>query len=214
MIAGATQSHADRRLELAATVLLALAAVATAWASYQSSRWHGKQAEAQSSSIAARVESSKAAGVANRQAQIDVALFTQWIDAYAQGETELATFYLRRFRNEFEPAFRSWMATRPLRNPNAPLSPFDMPQYKLAATADAERLDAEAASASGEVRVYIQRADNYMLAVVLFAASLFFAGISTRLHARGSRIAILALGYVFFVATFVWVCTFPVTVSL
>ena len=37
---------------------------------------------------------------------------------------------------------------------------------------------------------YIQRADNYSLAVVLFAASLFFAGISTRLqlaHAADGR---------------------------
>jgi hypothetical protein len=46
----------DRRLELAATVLLAMAAVATAWAAYQSARWHGQQAEAQSASVAARVE--------------------------------------------------------------------------------------------------------------------------------------------------------------
>ncbi len=104
----------ERRLELAATVLLALAAVATAWASYQSSRWHGKQAQAQSASIAARVESSKAAAVANRQVQIDVALFTQWVDAYATGETELADFYRRRFRDEFEPAFEAWVATGPL----------------------------------------------------------------------------------------------------
>ena len=69
------------RLELAATVLLAIAAVATAWAAYQSARWHGEQARAQSASIAARVESTRQANVANRQAQIDVALFTQWVDA-------------------------------------------------------------------------------------------------------------------------------------
>ena len=67
-------------------MLLALAAVATAWASYQSTRWNGKQAEAQSASIAARVESTRQASVANRQAQVDVALFTQWVDAYAHGE--------------------------------------------------------------------------------------------------------------------------------
>ena len=130
----------DRRLELYATILLAMAAVATAWASYQSSRWHGKQAQAQSASIAARVESSKAAGVANRQVQIDVGLFTQWVDAYATGETELADFYRHRFREEFEPAFEAWIATRPLRNPRAPLSPFAMPEYELASTKEAERL--------------------------------------------------------------------------
>jgi hypothetical protein len=210
----APAEHWDRRLELLATVLLALAAVATAWASYQSSRWHGKQAEAQSASIAARVESSKAAAVANRQVQIDVALFTQWIDAYATGETELAAFYRQRFRDEFEPAFKAWLATEPVENPSAPLSPFAMPEYRLEATKEAERLEAEAADASDEVRIDIQRADNYVLAVVLFAVSLFFAGISTKLHARGARGAILGLGYAILLGTAVWIATFPVSVAI
>ena len=207
-------THAERRLELAATVLLALAAVATAWASYQSSRWHGKQAEAQSASIAARVESSKAADVANGQAQIDVAIFTQWVDAYATGETELAEFYAKRFRDEFRPAFEAWVATKPLKNPRAPLSPFAMPQYQLAARKEAERNEAAATAASHEVRIDIQRADNYVLAVVLFAASLFFAGISTKLHSRGSQVAILALGYVMFLGTAIWIATFPVSLAI
>ena len=129
-------------------MLLAAATVATAWASYQSARWHGEQARAQSASIAARVESTRAANVANRQGQIDVALFTQWVDAYARNETELATFYDKRFRPEFQPAFDAWVATRPRRNPSAPLSPFAMPQYKLAATAAADRLEVKAAASS------------------------------------------------------------------
>jgi hypothetical protein len=65
----------DRRIELAATVRLAVAAVATAGASYQAARWRGEQARAASGSIAARVESTREANVANRRAQIDVVLF-------------------------------------------------------------------------------------------------------------------------------------------
>jgi hypothetical protein len=207
-------ARADHRLELAATVLLAMAAVATAWSSYQSSRWHGQQAQTQSASIAARVESTRAADVANRQAQIDVALFTQWVDAYARDESELAAFYRERFREEFTPAFDAWVATRPLRNPDAPLSPFALPEYKLAATAEAAALEERAAAASQNVGTYIQRADNYVLAVVLFAASLFFAGISTRLHARGMRAAILGLGYFLFLGTVIWLATFPIDVAI
>jgi len=207
-------AQSERWLELGATALLALAAVATAWASYQSSRWHGKQAEAQSASIAARVEASKAADVANRQVQIDVAIFTQWVDAYATGETELADFYEKRFRDEFKPAFEAWVATKPLENPRAALSPFAMPQYTLAATKEAERLEAVAADASHEVRIDIQRADNYVLAVVLFAASLFFAGISTKMHPYGTRAAILILGYVLFLGTAIWIATFPVSLAI
>lgn len=36
--------HLHRRAELLATILLAVAAVATAWSSYQSARWSGVQA--------------------------------------------------------------------------------------------------------------------------------------------------------------------------
>ena len=210
----ASPSHFDRRLELAATVLLAMAAVATAWAAYQSARWHGQQAESQSASIAARVESTRTANVANRQAQIDVALFTQWVDAYARDETKLAAFYRKRFRDEFQPAFKAWVATKPRTNPAAPLSPFTMPQYKLAATAQADRLEAQAGEASQRVGNFIQRADNYSLTVVLFAASLFFAGISTRLNSATSRMAVLGLGYVLFVGSAIWIATFPVSVSV
>jgi hypothetical protein len=204
----------ERRFEFVATALLAMAAVATAWAAYQSARWHGEQARGQSASIAARVESTRAANVANRQTQIDVALFTQWVDAYARDETELADFYRRRFRAEFRPAFQAWVATRPRRNPDAPLSPFDMPQYELAATAQADDLEAQARAASERVGRFIQRADNYSLAVVLFAASLFFAGISTRLHSSTPRTATLGLGYTLFLGTVIWIATFPVSVSV
>ena len=204
----------ERRFELAATVLLAIAAVATAWAAYQSARWHGEQAKGQSASIAARVESTRAANVANRQAQVDVALFTQWVDAYARDETELADFYRNRFRAEFQPAFQAWAATRPRTNPDAPLSPFDMPQYKLAASAQADDLEAEAKAASERVGRFIQRADNYSLAVVLFAVSLFFAGISTRLRSSTPRIVVLGLGYTLFLGSLIWIATFPVSLSV
>jgi hypothetical protein len=211
---GAEQGRFERHYELAATVLLAMAAVATAWASYQAARWHGEQARAQSASIAARVESTRAAGVANRQVQIDLAVFTQWVDAYARRETELAGFYRKRFRPEFKPAFAAWVATRPRINPEAPLSPFAMPQYKLAANAKADHLEVQAGAASQRVGRFIQRADDYALAVVLFAASLFFAGISTRLGSFTTRMVVLGLGYALFLGNLGWIATFPVSLSV
>ncbi len=152
--------------------------------------------------------------MANRQGQIDVALFTQWVDAYARDETELERFYRKRFRPEFQPAFQAWVATTPRKNPSAPLSPFAMPQYKLAATTKADRLEARAAAFSQRVGLVIQRADNYALAGVLFAVSLFFAGISTRLHSPNARMVVLGLGYALFLGSVIWVATFPVSVSV
>ena len=133
-------------------VLLAVATVATAWSGYQSTRWNGEQAKAGGRANALRIESAKAAGLANTQTEIDVATFTQWVNAYALQQTELADFYFKRFREEFRPAVDAWVATRPLKNPNAPLTPFAMPQYKLAARAEAERLEAQAEVFAAQVR--------------------------------------------------------------
>jgi hypothetical protein len=62
--------------------------------------------------------------------------------------------------------------------------------------------------------VDIQRADNYLLAVVLFAMSLFFAALSTRLHTLGSRATLLGLGWVLFLCTVGWLATQPISVAV
>ena len=205
---------ADRRLELYATILLAVAAVATAWCSYQATRWNGEQTKQSGTTNRLRLEAGRAQGLAEAQTQVDLATFIQWVDAYALKRTELTDFYFKRFREEFKPAVEAWIATRPLTNPNAPLSPFAMPQYRLAATADAKQLDAEAAASSDLRDRDIQRQSNYVLGVVLFAVALFLAGMSTKLSSRRLRIALLACGYVVFLTTVIWIATFPVSLAV
>jgi hypothetical protein len=208
-----THETAEKWAEIVTAILLALATLATAWAGYQSSRWHGKQAEAAGATNALRAEGTRAAGEANRNAQIDVATFTQWIDARAQGDEELAAFYRQRFRKEFQPAFNAWLAQKPFTNPDAALTPFAVPEYTLAAQQEEARLDAAAEASADAMRADIERADRYVLAVVLFAAALFFAGISTRLKGH-TRLWILVLGCALFTGTAVWLASFPVTVSV
>ena len=116
MSAGPTAS----RVEVIATVILALAAVATAWSGYEANRWHGEQAIAFSHANAARLESTRASDLANAQTEIDVAVFTQWVDAYARRESRLADFYRNGFAASSSrpwplgsPPTRSRMPTRP-----------------------------------------------------------------------------------------------------
>jgi hypothetical protein len=198
-------------VELVATVLLAVAAVATAWSSYEASRWSGEQSIAFSASNAARVNASRASARADQQSQIDVSTFIAWADAYASGNTMLSDFYFRRFRPEFRPAVTAWIATHPLKNKDAPLTPFAMPQYRLTERAKAATLDAEAAHQTELAKRNNQRSDNYVLAVVLFASSLFFAGISTKLTRFSHQAALLAVGCLIFLGTLAWVLTFPIS---
>jgi len=209
-----TASGGHDRIELVATLLLAVATVATAWSGYQSTRWNGEQAKAGARANALRIESAKAAGLANAQTEVDVASFTEWINAYARKETQLSAFYFRRFRKEFRPVVSAWVATRPLKNPGAPLTPFAMPQYKLAARVESDQLETRADLYAAQALRNIQRSSNYVLAVVLFASALFFAGISTKLTSPKLRIALLSVGCAVFVVTALWIATSPVSVSV
>ncbi len=52
-------ARSRNRHEVVATLLLAVAAVATAWASYQATRWNGEQARATSRTNALRIEAAR-----------------------------------------------------------------------------------------------------------------------------------------------------------
>src|SRR5262245_9208413 len=201
------------RVELLATLLLALAAVATAWSTYQGARWRGEQAVQTSKATAAHIESSEASTRAGQLTQIDIATFTQWVDATVAGNAELAGFYERRFRPEFRPAFDAWLATQPLTDPGAPLTPFAMPDYKVAEADRASRVNREAGEHADAAGAANRNADRYLLAVVMFATALFFAALSSKLRTRVAREVLLGLGGVIFLATVAWLVTFPVTIT-
>ena len=201
------------RIELLATTLLAAAALATAWSTFQSGRWRGVQASNTGKSTAARVQSSEASTRAGQLSQIDIATFIQWVNAQTAGNRKLAGFYRQRFRAEFRPAFDAWLATRPFENPKAPTSPFAMPQYRPAEGEQAKQLEAVSElrlAAAGRAN---RNADDYLLALVLFASSLFFAGVSTKLQSPRQREVLLGLGGLIFLSAVIWLATIPINFS-
>ncbi len=204
----------EKRVEIISAVLLAVATVGTAWSGYQSARWSGIQANSYSAANAARLESTRASTRAGQLTQIDVGLFTQWVDAYASDKTELADFYRDRFRDEFRPAFDAWIAMNPKTNPDAAKSPFALPEYRVAEEEKADRLETEANLQAERARNANQRSDNYVLAVVLFASVLFFAGISTKFDSPRVKVGLIVLGVIVFVGTAIWVGSFPVSFSV
>jgi hypothetical protein len=95
-VAGAASSdhgggERDGRIELIATVLLALAAVLTAWTTFESTKWGGVQADQYSQGSALRTEATRFDTLAGQQTQIDVALVLGWLDAVQSDIREGAT---------------------------------------------------------------------------------------------------------------------------
>jgi len=166
--------------EILAILILATATLATAWSGYQSARWSGVQAANYSRASASRVESSRASSVASEQMQIDIGLFTNWINAYASDNQELADFYRARFRIEFIPAFEAWLITKPKINPDAPKSPFAMPEYSLAKNEEADALEKKAGEYFDAAESANEIADRYVLDTVILASVLFLAGMASQ----------------------------------
>jgi hypothetical protein len=183
----------ERHIERVSAAILAVATVLAAWSAFQSAKWGGEQAGHYSRASAARTESVRQSTRAGQLTVIDVDLFTQWVTAYGRNETELADFFFDRFRDEFKPAVQAWIATRPLENPDAPPSPFAMPQYHLAATDSAEAQERRADEESALAERDNQRSDDYVLTAVLFASVLLFAGLAPKFEAESIQVAMLSL---------------------
>jgi hypothetical protein len=215
MPTGPDDAARERRWhELIATVLLVVTAVATAWSSYEATRWHGEQALAANHTSALRIQAASSASLGEAQTQVDVATFIAWVNARGGHDPALATFYVDRFRPEFKTAFEAWLATDPLTDSGAPETPFAMPTYQVASRNDATRQNAQAEASALVVGRDIQIASNYVLTVVLYAVVLFFAGMSTRLTSRRLASVTAIAGAAVLLGTLVWVATFPTSISV
>ena len=200
----------DRAIEILTGVILAMVAVCTAWSVYQAARWAGVQSMRMSTASARRIESTRASALAGQQINVDIGLFTNWVNAYVEENDELSEFYLNRFRDEFKPAFYAWVATTPRTNPDAPKSPFAMEEYKLAAQEEADRLEKEANALVAEGQAALQTNNDYVLTTVFLASVLFFATLSMRMHWPGVRLAVLLMGLAMLLVSIYRLISLPV----
>jgi hypothetical protein len=183
--------RAEQRLELAAVVVLSLAVLATAWSGYHAARWSGEQSRLYTQASGLRVESAQQATLAGQARIDDLLYFNGWLEAYDSGNKRLAAIYRRRFRPQFLPAYRAWLAQRPFSNPRA-VGPLYLPQYRPVEAARAAELEAESERLYREGVEAKEHDDAFILATVFFAAVLFFGSVSLRLDWWPLRVAVFA----------------------
>ena len=196
--------------EVIATLILALATLATAWSGYQSARWGGEQSTKFSQAGALRTESVRASTTAGQISQVDIGLFTNWVNAFAVDNQILADFYVDRFRPEFAVAFEAWLATDPRNNPEAPKSPFSMPEYTVSQAQEADRLEQESSKTFAEGGAANQTSDNYILNTVILASVLFLAGVQTRINSVPARMIIVILALLILAYGLVNIVSYPI----
>ncbi len=196
--------------EVIVTIVLAFATLATAWSGYQATRWGGVQSAAYSQAGVLRVESTRASTQAGQLAQVDIGFFINWINAFAAEDQQLADFYQVRFRDEFKPAFEAWLATNPINNPDAPATPFSMPEYKLSLAEKAIQLEVEAEETYAKGTEANQTSDKYILTTVILASVLFLGGIATRFKAMSARWVIILFSLTILTYGLINILSYPI----
>lgn len=183
----------EKLIEIATVAILAFTALATAWSGYQASLWDGIQSSNYTQASGSRTNGAQERTAANQFRLADLSIFESYIEATIDENEDIAQFYSDRFREEFQVAFDAWTALDPLNNAEAPASPLGMPEYQLAADAEADRLEARADElfAAGEEANTIS--DIYTLTTLLFAAVLFFAAIAERFEYVRAQVSLLVL---------------------
>lgn len=191
-----SQQRTDRWFQVFTAIMLGVVAVATAWSGYQATRWAGEQSTLYAQASALRVESTRDSTLAGQLRLNDSISVNNWLDAYLQGNTKLATIFQRRFSPELQVAFEAWLGTNPFNNSNAPPGPLFMPQYKISLDEKANQLDAQAAATFDKGQAAKEQGDAYVLNTVFLATVLFLTAIAENFKWNRIRAVILAIGLV------------------
>ena len=191
---GETTSTRERWLEIAAALMLSLATLGIAWSGYQAAKWSGLQARRYTQASAARSLANRSATLADQDRTQDLLNFNRWLEAHEVGDAKLTDLYERRFREEFRPAFETWLASDPLDEEGAIASPLMEKSYVLQDARDAERLERLGTLRFEQGKAATEHADDYVFVTVFFAIVLFFAGISLRFSWLPMRLLIMGIG--------------------
>lgn len=190
---GARPDRHDRLTELIAALILSCAALLSSYAGFQAQRWDGQRAAFYAMAEQSRTAASREAMIAAEMRTLDMLLFSQWLNAYAARNEELQRFYRGRFRPSFERAFGAWVQTRPMRNPDAPLSPLEMGIYARTADRLTRQFERQADRYFARGGRANEVSDGFFQITAILALSLFVGGVVQAFKTHRLRVTLLGV---------------------
>ena len=207
----------ERRLRLVdaiTAVLLSVAAVATAWATFQASQWADAQSDSVAAASIARSDSLRYSNDAGQIEQIDTAVWLEWLTAYSQGDKPRARFLSERFRPTLAAAQREWAGKAVIESDGKvskvpPGTPFDEPAYRIPKAERAEQLANQAESEMVNAQEASNTSTEFVTAALMLALVLFFSGIATKFRNPKLQVLLVLLAVVFLVGGLARTFTLP-----
>ena len=206
---GGEQDQRDRLISITEAILLSIVTLLAAWSGYAAAKYSTDQRTDLANASGLRSKANRAQLKAIEVRNFDSTTFNAWFSAYTVGNEQAMALAERRFRPGFQVAFDAWRATRPETNPNAPKGPTYMPEYRQPGLRIAATLDRQADEAFASGAENGSRSDDYIRTTVFLASVLFLVGISTRFPLRAGRYALVGLGAVLLVISFVLLLQLP-----
>jgi hypothetical protein len=202
-------AKAESRVEVATIILLGLAALATAWAAFQSSLWNGVSVDSYAVADAKKTEAAALREGSLALAQEDRVAMLEYLKAVRTGDISLSNvirseLMAKRARDALE----AWERQPPAAREASPLVP--KYGYTVPGLDEASLRVTEADSALALARQASERSDHFNLVAVLFAVTLFLLGVCSTINTPQLRSTVLGLGATIFVATAVWMLTLQI----
>jgi hypothetical protein len=198
-----------RALEIFEVFLLAVVAIATAWSGFQAAKWDGRESFDYGTSNRQRFEADAASTAAGHELVANVNLFTAWLAAHEAQSEPLMTLYRKRMTPDYRVAFGAWLRTDPFNNPNAPVGPVAMPEFKSPPQERADHLNEEATEIFDEGTEARETGEKYVRNTVLLAMVLFLVAIAQRFKDRTLRAAVNVIAVAVLVFALSSIATLP-----
>jgi len=194
----------QRLLDSWTAIILAIAAVATAWASFQASQWSGAQSDRQSESTILRSDAGRAQTAATADTVIDSQTWLSWVSAVDAKQEDKAKFLSTRFSPTLKTAQAEWLSGVKLDAAGVPVviplgTPLDLPSYQLPKQIESDTKAAQAEAKLGEADQAAANSTGFVLVALLFAMVLFFASIATKFTAPKVQVLLTVISIVLLV---------------
>jgi hypothetical protein len=204
----------QRLLDSWTAIILAVAAIVTAWGAFQASQWSGAQSDAERISATARADAGREATAATEATIIDTQMWLSWLDAVTAKQSAKAAFLEERFSPPLAEVQQQWLAGVTVDANGTPVvvpagTPLTLPAYVVPAQV---RSDVDAARAEAQLEyadVAAGISTRYVVMSVIFAMVFFFAGVALKFSSPKLQVVLTLLAVALLVVGLVRVAMLP-----
>lgn len=167
-------------IDAASVVMLGVIMIAISYTAYEAHLWSSIQTFLLRDVNIDDLHAAKEELSQGQYTALDVLTFTQYSNALIKNDQSLSNFYYERFRPEMKIAVDAWLQTDPLKNPNAPPSPFAMEEYNRTYALQSKQYAVKASMELQQAQQANENSSSYVFLSVLYSSALFIDGVIGR----------------------------------